>query len=284
MRLIERLWPVLLRWDRLLALAALALPLVVAVAAGFLWMAEHGVILHFIAASISLGGGVALLRWVVAKVARTRTPAATDRAERPSPQVNPDWTEAERLAFSKARAFIASETAGQRPWEDLQPLALQVVDLVAGASGKGKTRLDFTVPEALLLIERVASRFRADIRANVPLSDRISLSTLQAIWSRRAQIQGYLQTGKAAWRVLRAVKSLPVAVLREIEGAFAQGHTNYVTQEGTAAIQGLLLEEVAAAAIDLYSGRLRFSDSELLELRAAAGDHDRRAWQPRTRR
>lgn len=65
-------------------------------------------------------------------------------------------------------------------------------------------------------------------------------------------------------RVLRLIKSLPIAVLREIEGAIAEGHSSFVTGEGTAVLQTLLLEEVAAAAVHLYSGNLQFSDAELL--------------------
>ena len=63
---------------------------------------------------------------------------------------------------------------------------MRLVRRVAAASGKGdKGVLDFTVPEALLLIDRVAVRLRADIRDKVPFSDRISVGTLLWLWERR---------------------------------------------------------------------------------------------------
>ncbi|MCT4371732.1 50S ribosome-binding GTPase [Yangia mangrovi] len=275
MKLTERLRPALLRWDRLLAVAALALPFVAAMLAGFAWMIEHGWLIEFIVGSISLGGLVALIRllrlWM-----RGRAAGAAPRPDQLHARVDPAWGEREIGAFEAAQVYIEERTASPLPWEDLQPIAQEVVQRVAAASGKGdKGVLDFTVPEALLLIDRVAVRLRSDIRDKVPFSDSISVGTLLWLWQRRDVAWKVKKHGWNAWRVIRAVKSLPTAVLREIEGVIAEGHSSFVTSEGTAILQALLLEEVAAAAVELYSGRLRFSDSELLDLGLASSDLDR---------
>ena len=275
MKLTERLRPALLRWDRLLAVAALALPFVAAMLAGFAWMIEHGWLIEFIVASISLGGLVALIR-LVRLWMRGRETGAAPRPDQLHARVDPTWGEREIGAFEAAQIFIAESTAQPLPWEDLQPIAQEVVRRVAAASGKGdKGVLDFTIPEALLLIDRVAVRLRADIRDKVPFSDSISVGTLLWLWERRDVAWKVKKHGWNAWRVIRAVKSLPTAVLREIEGVIAEGHSSFVTSEGTVILQALLLEEVAAAAVELYSGRLRFSDSELLDLGLASSDLDR---------
>ncbi len=275
MKLTERLRPALLRWDRLLAIAALALPFVAAMLAGFAWMIEHGWLIEFIVGSISLGGLVALIRlarlWM-----RGREAEPEARADQLHARIDPSWGDREIGAFEAAQDFIAEKTTSALPWEELQPIAQEVVQRVAAASGKGdKGMLDFTVPEALLLIDRVAVRLRADIRDKVPFSDSISVGTLLWLWERRDVAWKVKKHGWNAWRVIRAVKSLPTAVLREIEGVIAEGHSSFVTSEGTAILQALLLEEVAAAAVELYSGRLRFSDTELLDLGLAASDLDR---------
>jgi uncharacterized protein len=278
MSLIRRIRPALMRWDRLLSVAALVLPFLVAMLAGFAWMVEHGWLMTFIVASIGLGGFVGVTR-LLARWWRRRA-RGSDTAGRPPAKVhariNPDWSENEKRAFEAARAFIETETAAPLPWEALRPLALEVVRRVAKASGEdGKGVLNFTIPEALLLADRVTVRLRADIRDHVPFADRISVGTLHWLWEHREVARKVKTHGMTAWRVFRAIKSLPVAVLREIEGAIAEGHASYITGEGTAIIQALLLEEVAAAAVELYSGRLRFSDAELLEMRLAAGEEDR---------
>ncbi|WP_172328205.1 dynamin family protein [Mangrovicoccus sp. HB161399] len=275
MKLAERLRPALLRWDRILAVAALALPFLAAMAAGFAWMIEHGHLVAFIVASISLGGVVAAIR--LARIwMRSRDTGQAARPDQLHARIDPAWGESETAAFRAAQSYIEQKTASPLPWDELQPAALDVVLMVAAASGKGgKGLLDFTVPEALLLMDRISVRLRSDIRDKVPFSDSISVGTLLWLWERRDVARKIRRHGWNAWRVIRAVKSLPTAVLREIEGVIAEGHTSFVTSEGAAILQALLLEEVAAAAVDLYSGRLRFSDSELLDLGLAASDLDR---------
>jgi predicted GTPase len=274
-KLSDRFRPALLRWDRLLAIAALTLPFVVAMLTGFAWMVEHGWLIPFILASIGLGGIVGMIRPATSWWLRRKPEADSSPPAKLHVRVDPDWSASEKAAFETAREFIDAKTAKAVPWDQLQSIAEEVVRRVANASGKqGKGVLHFTIPEALLLADRVAVRLRADIRNHVPFADSISVGTLVWLWKHRETAQRVRTHGYTAWRVFRAVKSLPVAILREIEGAIAAGHTSFVTGEGTAIVQALLLEEVAAAAVELYSGRLRFSDAELLELRIAGGAED----------
>ncbi|POO72183.1 hypothetical protein C1T28_21810, partial [Bacillus subtilis] len=72
-------------------------------------------------------------------------------------------------------------TAEPLAWEALPDLALEIVDEVAKGFGS-RTALDFTLPEALLLIERSVTRYRARLRAHVPFADTVSLQTLRWIW------------------------------------------------------------------------------------------------------
>lgn len=276
MKLTDRVRPFLLRWDRLLAILAIAIPLLVTMVAGLFWMVEHGWLVAFIAASIAFGGVAGLIRLIVGWW-RRRTPVAETRPPKKlHARINPEWSAREMRAFEVARAFIAEKTKTPQPWEDLVPLSIEVVRLVANASSeKGRGVMDFTIPEALLLVDRVAIRLRANIRDQVPFADSISVGTLQWLWEHREIVRRLKRHGMTAWRVIRAVKALPIAILREIEGAIAEGHASFITGEGTAIIQALLLEEVATAAVDLYSGNLRFSDTELLDMREAAGDEDR---------
>lgn len=275
MRLIDRLRPALLRWDTVLTVSVVGLPFLAAMIAGFAWMLEHGWIVTFIVASISFYGVVSLTR-LAARWWRGRSGAA----EQPSgakfhARIDPEWSASETRAFQEARDYISTKTSAPLPWDELYPVAEEVVRLVASGSGeKGKGVLDFTVPEALMLVDRVVVRLRRDMRDNVPFVDSVSVGTLYWLWTHREALRQARTHGMTAWRVFRAIKSLPVAILREIEGAIAEGHTSFITGEGTAILQALLLEEVAASAVDLYSGKLRFSVNEMLELRLAEGEED----------
>ncbi|APE44836.1 hypothetical protein BOO69_16580 [Sulfitobacter alexandrii] len=266
----------LLRWDAVITIGALALPFAVTSVLGFIWLYERGWFLWFIAACIGIGGAVYLVKRI-ARLRRRNPAEVSDTGLPPEDgvQPDPDWGERETAAFDAARDLIRRRIDVAVPWADLETLGREVVETVAARSGeRAKGALDFTLPEALLLIERVASRFRADMREAVPFSDSVRLRTLVWIWRNRDRARHLARTGYGAWRVIRLIKNPPVGIMQEIDNLLAGGHSGHITAEAMALGQIILLEEVAKAAVDLYSGRLRFSDAELLEMQVADGARD----------
>jgi uncharacterized protein len=266
----------LLRWDAVISVTALALPFVVTSLLGFLWLYERGWFMWFVVVCIGVGGAVYLAKriagWRRYRVAEEDVEVIPED----SVMADPDWSARELGAYQAAQAMIRRRVTQAVPWENLEELAREVVETVAAKSGdKAKGPLDFTLPEALLLIERVASRFRGDLREAVPFSDSVRLRTLVWIWRNRGRAQDWAQAGYGVWRVIRLVKNPPVGIMQEIDSLLAGGHSGHVTAEALALGQTILLEEVAKAAVDLYSGRLRFSDAELLEMQVADGALDR---------
>jgi hypothetical protein len=272
----SRLFRAFARWDTVLSITAIALPLVALCGLGFFWLREQGLLLYFIAAAIALSGSLALLRIGIRWMARGRASALSAEMSESAEGVTPDpeWTADQTAAFAEAKALIQTQIRQPLPWPELQSVALNVVGLVAERSGR-KTHLSFTIPEALLLIEQTTARFRADLRALVPLSDTISIHALHWIWRHQASVRRVATYGQGAWRLFRMVKNPPAAILQEVERATSVGHADYVSKEGMAILQALLMEELAKSAVDLYSGRLRFSDAELLEIQIAGSDMDR---------
>lgn len=265
-----------IRWDRLLALGAIALPIVITSVLGFVWLSERGYVIPFIGLCVALGGVVSILR-LLKRIWQKRNGSVAHDDEALAPagvDANPDWQPEEKETFEAARRLIRSRTQTPVAWPDMQGLALEVVTLVSERSG-GKRPLSFSLPEALLLIERVSSRFRLDLRNHVPYADSLSLETLHWIWRHRNIAQRAAGVGQTAWRVFRFVKNPAAAVAREIDSVVAGGHSNYLSAEAIALFQGTLLEEVARVSIDLFSGRLKFSDAELLDMRLADSDLDR---------
>jgi hypothetical protein len=265
----NRLFGAFLRIDRLLSLLALVVPLGVTMVLGIIWLGERGWLLKFVGVSMGFAAAVHLVRmgigWWRRRQAR-RAPDVLAETPRLSVADRPDWSAAEQATFATAKAMIAERTATPVEWGTLPDLAREVVALVAKHS-EGKSELDFTIPEALLLVEQVTARFRADLRDMVPFSDQVSVGTLKWLYDRGAWARRGVGWTHAAWRVARFVKGAPLAILREIEGWLASGHQGYLTREAWSVVQSLLLEEVAEAAVDLYSGRLRFSEAELLDYR-----------------
>jgi predicted GTPase len=264
--IVERLTGALLRWRIILRVVAVGLPFLAGFLLGLLWLRENGLFLEFALASAALGLvayiGLKVPLWLQAResAADKDPPAEHHVAE------NPDWSASERAAFDAGRSLIDKALVKPIPVEEIQPFALEVIRAVARASGQaGKSELDFTIPEALLLVERVASRLRGDLKSHVSISDRISVGTLLWLWRNQEHVRKLYGFGHFAYRLFRAIPNLPAAVIREMGDAVTSGNNAMLTGELQVVGQRILFEEIAKTATELYSGRLRMSDAELLD-------------------
>lgn len=270
----DKLLRALLRWDHLLMALALGLPFIVLIPLGFLWLAEHGGILWFLGLILLPGAVLFLLRGLLRKRWRTRTETRMDAADL-TVKPDPEWLPKEKEVFAEVSRHIGATTGSGQPWEDLPEQALEVVNRVAaGLGGKNKSALKFTLPEALLLLESTASRYRGHLRSKLPFSDQVSLATLYWLWRQRHRANMLWKVAYGSGRVARFALYPAAGVLRELEQIVAGGNSKYVTGNMIGVLQAVLLEEVAYAAIELYSGRLRFSDAELLQIQLASARAD----------
>lgn len=260
MRAAERLGALWLRWDRVVLALILLLPLLVAAGLGFVWLWERGWLLAYVAGCAGFLVLVRLARWLAA---RRIAPAPI-----PGPPPAPDWSEAERAAYARAQARIREGLAAPLPWDALLPRAVAVVEGVAAdLSGGRRGVLDFTAPEALLLAERLAGRYRRILLRQVPFADRLSVQALWWVWQRKDSARAVAQGGWTVWRGVRLVLNPATALLREVEGRLAAALQDRLGSAVTVELQVRLLDEAALAAIDLYSGRLRFTEAELAATR-----------------
>lgn len=274
MKGVDKLLRTLFRWDHLLMALALGLPFVVLVPLGLLWLVEHGGILWFLGLILLPGTLLFLLRGVLRKRWRKRTEEGTQETDL-LVKPDPEWVEREKQVFAEVSRHIATTTSSLQRWEDLPEQALEVVNRVAaGLDGKNKSALKFTLPEALLLLESTASRYREHLRNNLPFSDQVSLATLYWLWRQRHRANLIWNVAYGSSRVARLALYPAAGVLRELEQIVAGGNSKYVTENMLGVLQAVLLEEVAYAAIELYSGRLRFSDDELLQVKLASAEAD----------
>jgi len=276
---IEKLRRAFLRWDHLLVVIVLGSPFALLLVLGFLWLLQHNAMLWFLAASLLISAVVVVLRNTLRK--HWRKDAETDAgAADMSVEPDPDWLPTEKAVFSDVSQHIAALTRTALPWEDLPEQALDVVNrIAAGLGGKNKSALNFTLPEALLLLESTASRYREHLRSKLPFSDQVSLATLYWLWRQRNRANLLWKVAQGGGRLARFAFNPAAGVLRELEQIVAGGSSGFVNENMMGVMQAVLLEEVAYAAIELYSGRLRFSDQELMQIQltASKADHERLA-------
>lgn len=250
----------------------LLLPLTITSVLGFFWLHDRGWLLWFVLASIALFAVARATRFAL----RMRKPQEAPPRQVDSPAIDPEWSAREIATYERAQALINSRLATHLPWEELPAEGLAVVELVAAdLSGGKRTALDFTVPEALLLVDRVSLRYREFLRRHVPFSDQLSVRALYWLWRRQDQALAAWETGFLAYRGVRMVLNPAVGLLREVERAITSGMQDRLSDQFMRDAQAILLEEVAQAAVDLYSGRLRFSEAELMQIQLGSELRDR---------
>ena len=282
MSLAERLRRAYLRWSRLGVAGLLLLPIIATSLLGFLWLHERGFLLVFVLGcaglALSVWSGRFVLRWNGRRKARAVAvdadgegrrggfgPARTARASRDRSGLEahgkPRFS---RLPARPSRHGSKPLSSGRtcpntrsRWWR-----------MWRGRMSDGKKgALDFTMPEALLLIDRVALRYREFLRSNVPFSDQLSVRAISWLWTRQDQAKAAWKYGYLAYRGLRFMFNPPVAVLRELERAATAGLQDRLTDQ-------VMRDAQAILARGGRPGRRRslFGKAEILRSRA---DRDR---------
>jgi hypothetical protein len=278
---LEKLRQAFLRWDHLLVVFVFGLPFVLLIVLGFFWLLQNDAMLWFLAISLLVSVVLVLLRNFLRRRWRKDAETVASTAEL-YVEPDPDWLPLEKAVFADVSQHIAAITRSALPWEDLPEQALEVVNrIAAGLDGKKaglksekKRALNFTLPEALLLLESTASRYREHLRSKLPFSDQVSLATLYWLWRQRNRANVLWQVAQGSSRLARFAFNPAAGVLRELELIVSGGNSGYVTENMMGVMQAILLEEVAYGAIELYSGRLRFSEPELMQIQLATSKAD----------
>jgi uncharacterized protein len=266
------------RWRPLLALALVVLPVAALAGLGVVWIWQAGLVWQ----ASGIAAGLAALGWAALRLTRPR-PGQVPARSLPDAAPPPGWGPRETAAYGEAKAWIAERLPEAAPPGDLPAIALDLVDAVAPmVSGGQRERLSFSLPEGLLLVERAASRYRAFLVTHVPYSDRVSVGTMERVWRHRAGLRLAWTGGMTAWRIGRAAVNPVAAIWKEIERAAGGAAADLLAGTAERELQVVLLQEVAQAAIDLYSGRLRLSEAELAAHpgQTMAPDTSRRAVPP----
>ena len=255
--------------------AGLLLPTLTLVPLGSLWLWEHGYILHW-ALAVALLVTLAYLwqRWLFRRPFDPPPREAVKPTSEPSVDADapdPAWTALERQAWQDvlkiARAVDPDRLASR---EALLAVATETIQRVAMRIHPEVTEpiWQFTVPEALAIVERVSRRLGRFFAANIPLSDRLTVARVLAFYRWRGALD-VAERAYDVWRVIRLANPLAAATneMRErLSRQMLQWGKDHLARQLTEAY----IREVGRAAIDLYGGRLRVAGEAAPADRAVA--------------
>jgi uncharacterized protein len=253
-------------WPETLLFLAVALPWLSLAALGMVWLWQGGHIWEWALAAAVLG----LLAWPLARFVRRRANEEARLALGDLAEPSRGWNAVEQDAWAGVLAI--ADAAAPFSFIEIDPLvngARETVEAVARRfHPEARTAwAQFSLPEVLLLAERLCRDVRREALGHIPGIRAIRLSHL--LWVQRQQERygavadtGW-RVGFGLWRVLRAALNPLQAAGQETSGMFMEKAATVLSYRLRAYLTRLLVLEVGRAAIDLYSGRLELSDDEL---------------------
>jgi predicted GTPase len=268
-----------MRISRTLLLAvALVLPALSLVPLGTLWLWQHGYVLHW-----AIGSAVVVVALYYLQ-RRLIVPAPAEAAvEWEAGDAGEDrWTPRQAEAWEDVLALARSVPAGRLSSRDAATaLGLETIELVATRlhPERREPLLQFTVPEALAVVERASANLRAFIVTSFPLGDRITVAQVMWLYRWRGALQ-LAEKGYDLWRIVRLLNPVSAAT-QELRETFTRQIIEAGREHLGRRLARAFVKEVGRAAIDLYGGNLRVTERDLRAHVTSASRRDLEAAQAR---
>ena len=156
----------------------------------------------------------------------------------------------------------------------VQSLALDTIEVVAKRlhPERRDPLLQFTVPEALAVIERASVNLRGFLISSFPLGDRITVAQLMWLYRWRGALS-LAEKGYDLWRIVRLLNPVAAAT-QELRERFTRQIYDMGTEHLARRLARAFVKEVGRAAIDLYGGNLRVTEEQLTRHVTAASRKD----------
>jgi hypothetical protein len=252
-------------WPEMLLFLVVALPWLSLVVFGSVWLWQSGLVWVWSIAVALLG----LLAWPLITSVRRRANNEARRALVDLAEPSAGWNAAERDAWSAVLQF--ADTATPLAFTELEPLVARVRETVEIVAQRFYPEAhdawaQFTLPEFLLLTERLCRDVRRESLRHIPAAGTIRFSHL--LWAHRQNRRyGVMartgwRIGFGLWRIVRAGLNPLQAAGQETSGAFVEKAVYVLSYRVRAYGTRLLVLEIGRAAIELYAGRLTLSDDD----------------------
>lgn len=253
---------------------SLLLPTLTLVPLGSIWLWERGLLLYWaIVASVLVGAVYVLWQRLLPPPRHAEASATRDGSTAADPALraraeelrDPSWTPAEEQAWSDVLAIADGvDVASLTSQDAILELSRRTVEAVARRLHPEVSEpiWQFTVPEALAILERVSRRLGTFTSENIPLSDRLTVAQALALYRWRGAID-IAEKAYDVWRLVRLVNPVTAAT-NELRERLSRQMLHWGRTHVAQKLAHAFVTEVGRAAIDLYGGRLRASP-QLLE-------------------
>jgi predicted GTPase len=257
-------------WQEAVLTLVLALPWMALLMLGMVWLWQGGHVLAWALASALLG----LLAWPLRLAVKRRADAEARLVLGRKAESSPGWNATEREAWAAVLAIADATTPlFFTETDEIGALLRSTVEAVARRiyPDASDPWAQFSLPDALLLSERLCRDIRREALRNIPGVRAMRLSHL--LWVHR-QTGRYGKLARLGWRLAYGLWRAARASLHPVQAVVQEAKDLFTDQTGAilshrlrAYATRLLIIETGRVAIDLYSGRLALSDEEVRSAR-----------------
>jgi uncharacterized protein len=249
-------------WPEMLLALTVALPWVSLMVLGLLWLWQGGRVWAWAIAAAIFGLPAIPLARLVRRRANTEARLALGDLAEPSR----NWNAVEREAWSNVLT-IADATA-PFSFTETEPLVASARDIIEAVARRFHPEAHsawahFSLPEVLLLAERLSRDVRREALRHIPGIRALRLSDLLWVQRQNERYGAGVRIGYDLWRFIRATVNPLQAAGSETSRLFVDKAASVLSYRLRAYGTRLFTLEVGRAAIDLYSGRLVLSEDEL---------------------
>lgn len=242
----------------ILSFFSVILPILVLSGFGLYAMIKHGYSLYFIGVLLLSSLMFVIPRWLWSK----NTHCIND--DKIEMTLSSDWSDKEVVVAKNISLLIEDQLNKDDSWFHLKIHGFDIATEIA--KEYGKKELDFTILEGLQLLEEVSRRYRKTIDKNIPLVDNVNISRIK--WgydlynAHGDKVKTTYTWGMNAWRMVR-MSSPITGIMSEIKGKLMGSVSDQVLQKLQRNAKTLLLQDIAAVCIDLYSERYMVSSDNI---------------------
>jgi uncharacterized protein len=243
-----------------LLVVALLLPSLSLIPLGTLWLWEHGYIVYW-----AIGTCLTVIAiYQLQKRLIVPLPVAATQDDEAMDPGDAGWTPRQAEAWSDVVGLAASVRAERMTSRDaVLALGLETIEVVAKRlhPERGDPLLQFTVPEALAVVERASANLRTFLVGSFPLGDRITVAQVMWLYRWRGALQ-LAEKGYDLWRIVRLLNPVSAAT-QELRERFTRQIYDAGREHLARRLARAFVKEVGRAAIDLYGGNLRFAPEQV---------------------
>ncbi|MBI4724833.1 MAG: 50S ribosome-binding GTPase [Rhodomicrobium sp.] len=259
------------------AAICLILPTLTLVPLGGIWLWQKGYAIYWVIGACLFVVAAFLFQLYLFR--RLDIPLKGPRpAELPEDRAASTWTPREQEAWNKVLAVADNvDLSHFESWQAFLGLGQTTIEAAAKSlHPEVKEPLwQFTVPEALTLVEQISLRLKPVVAGSIPFGDRLTVGQVMRIYQWSSVI-GIAQKGYDIWRIIRMLNPATAAT-QELRERLSNQMYQWGREELAKRLARGYVKEVGRAAIDLYGGRLRISAEELEAHVTEATERDLRA-------